>query len=286
MSAERPGPVVFLGMHRSGTTLAADLARALGLDFGRVTSLMEMQPLVDLNEWLMRRGGGSWEYPRPVLDLLAAPTLRSQAQGEVMQFCDSHLARLAAAPNPWGWKDPRTTFTLPLWEERFPEMRIVAVRRHGFDVALSLRARATREAEAGRSALNHLPLRLRLRNLAPGLERRGAVSTRCHTLRGALAVWREYNEQLDDALAATGHPVHAVRLEDLLANPAAELRRLCEFLGLDEPEARTERALASVALRDASRASDHALVAEVARPEDAELLRRHGYAVGRSEATA
>lgn len=42
---------------------------------------------------------------------------------------------------PWGWKDPRNTITLPIWLELFPNAKILHIRRHGVDVAQSLRKR-------------------------------------------------------------------------------------------------------------------------------------------------
>ncbi|MBW1793701.1 MAG: sulfotransferase [Deltaproteobacteria bacterium] len=42
------------------------------------------------------------------------------------------------APPFWGWKDPRTTLTLPLWLKLFPKARIIHVIRNGIDSALSL----------------------------------------------------------------------------------------------------------------------------------------------------
>ena len=39
---------------------------------------------------------------------------------------------------PWGWKDPRNVFTLPLWLRVFPEAKIIYIVRNGVDVAASL----------------------------------------------------------------------------------------------------------------------------------------------------
>ena len=42
---------------------------------------------------------------------------------------------------PWGWKDPRNTFTIDLWKEIFPDARILHIYRNPIDVAESLRKR-------------------------------------------------------------------------------------------------------------------------------------------------
>src|SRR5207237_264153 len=41
----------------------------------------------------------------------------------------------------WGWKDPRTSLTIPLWLELVPDLRVVVCLRNPLDVALSLRKR-------------------------------------------------------------------------------------------------------------------------------------------------
>ncbi len=270
---------MILGMHRSGTTVIAELARAMGLALGKVTELMELQPLVDLNEWLLRRSGGSWEHPAAALDMLAAPELRSEAQAQVDAFARRHLgARLGAdGAGPWGWKEPRMGFTLPLWEGVFPRMRLLVVRRHGFDAALSLRARARAEVAAGRTATRRLPPKVRLRNLALRREEQPARSVRCLSLRGSLSLWGEYNRQLDTVLATTPHPTHQLRLEDLLEDPRPALADVAAFIGLERGGALAEQALGRVPLRDASRADEHHLVAAEAQPEDLALLASYGY---------
>jgi hypothetical protein len=286
MSGADPGPVVILGMHRSGTTLLAELARGLGIELGRVTELQEPQPVVAINDWILRRSGGSWEYPRPALGMLAVPELREEAQAQVHAVAARHLARLAAGPGPWGWKDPRTAFTLPLWEAEFPRMRLLVVRRHGFDAALSLHARAQVEHRQGRSPLAGSPLSVRVRNLFLRHEEGRTVSVRSRWLAGALALWGDYNRRLDEVVSATTHPLYEVKLEELLAAPAEELRRLAGFLELDDATARVERALDAVELRDASRVAEHHLVAAAAHRDDLELVRSYGYAASAPEAAA
>src|SRR5699024_2516440 len=39
----------------------------------------------------------------------------------------------------WGWKDPRNVYTLPIWLRLFPKAKVIFIKRHGVDVAASLR---------------------------------------------------------------------------------------------------------------------------------------------------
>jgi len=42
---------------------------------------------------------------------------------------------------PWGWKDPRNTFTIDIWIEVFPNAKLIHIYRNPIDVAESLRKR-------------------------------------------------------------------------------------------------------------------------------------------------
>ena len=84
-------------------------------------------------------------------------------------------------PLLWGWKDPRTTATWPLWKEVFPRARAITVHRNGVDVAASL----------WRRARNELTGKDRRRFLTdPHLNR--FASPRCLHLIRAFQLWEGY----------------------------------------------------------------------------------------------
>jgi hypothetical protein len=159
--AEVRPPIVIIGMHRSGTTLVTDLLQGLGLHLGWVVQEnSEALFFVERNEALLVASGGGWEHPEPVDRLLAHPRMRAAAgrrlrcDAESVRFL-SYLgpahARAWGRPSrltfPWGWKDPRNSFLLPLWLDVFPDARVVHVCRHPLDVARSLRRREGRALE-------------------------------------------------------------------------------------------------------------------------------------------
>ena len=45
-------------------------------------------------------------------------------------------------PINWGWKDPRTTITFPIWLQVFPKAKILHILRNGVDVAISIYRRS------------------------------------------------------------------------------------------------------------------------------------------------
>jgi hypothetical protein len=130
--------LVIAGMHRSGTSLLANIAARAGVDMG--SSLMgeskgnrhghfEDLELVHLQEkWLESRGWSAL-VPPPGGELLLTPAEEEEARALV--------ARRAGKPL-WGFKDPRTSLFLPVWDRLLPTPFYLLVYRHPVEVALSL----------------------------------------------------------------------------------------------------------------------------------------------------
>ena len=114
----------------------------------------------------------------------------------------------------FGWKDPRNTFTLPVWKQVFPNLRTLHIVRHGVDVAASL---ARRHAKALRAATGEsVPSALTvIRDHALGV----LSSRRGWTLAEALTMWEQYVEKARQESAALGERALEVRYEDLLLEP-------------------------------------------------------------------
>ena len=127
-------PVVVLGMHRSGTSCLAGLLQEAGVDFGEVPTRSignargsrEHPEVVSLNDSVLSRSGGSWDYPPTTLRWSRTQKVRRDS------FIEMNEGKL------WGFKDPRTLLTLPFWEDGLVEPRFIATVRHPFDVAKSL----------------------------------------------------------------------------------------------------------------------------------------------------
>ena len=56
--------------------------------------------------------------------------------GRLLRYRSVH-----SLPFAWGWKDPQTIFTLPLWLKLFPDAKLIYLTRNGVDVAASLLTR-------------------------------------------------------------------------------------------------------------------------------------------------
>jgi sulfotransferase family protein len=238
-------PLLIVGMHRSGTTLLARLLQALGLELGsRVDDLAEDTEKVALHEWLMRRAGGSWEYPEPLVHLLGVPRLRQEALEAVRLQAKADDER----STKWGWKDPRTVFALSLWREVYPDLRVAVVRRDGRDVAASLVHRSIREGEADRLALEGPPPSLPLRNLAVKIGKAPFRAVRSWQPDRALELWVEYNAAIDREVAALGGAAIEMRYEQLVTDPLPIVEDLAKVMASSDPVPEAKRALAEVTI--------------------------------------
>jgi hypothetical protein len=144
----------------------------------------------------------------------------------------------------WGWKDPRTTYTLPFWLRLFPDARVIHVYRNGVPVAASLRARERKHLQIAK-ANHHRRSVLGIYNVVP--KSSGFIwSNRCMTLQGGFSLWEEYVEtamHMTETVAPNGL---TVKYEDFLATPSSKLLELTRFCGLSVAESRVVEVAALV----------------------------------------
>lgn len=99
-----------------------------------------------LNGWLLLQSGGAWDYPEPIDSLIKdeenflflTDCLSDQLKAlRAASFLGiGNFLRYPSIGNldiPWGWKDPRNTFTLPFWLKLFPQAKVIHISRHGVD---------------------------------------------------------------------------------------------------------------------------------------------------------
>lgn len=210
--------VVFvLGMHRSGTSLAAAGLQALGADLG--ARLMPGSPgdndkgyfenpdIQALDDRLLEHAGLHFAVPR-ALPVIAADEPRF---ADLRREALSLLARDFRGPRVV-IKDPRLSLTLGFWrgvcEQAFPGARLqrVVVHRHPLEVAASLARRVGK------------PGYLHLTDHSTGDPAQAVVLWLAYT-------WFALSTQPDLPLFVLHHA-------DLAANPAVEIAQLGRFVGL------------------------------------------------------
>jgi hypothetical protein len=196
-------PVAVVGMHRSGTSMVAKLLQRAGLHLGNETDLMppaEQNPegfyehldFVRLNDEVLNAAGSGWDCP---------PAAGFDWDGEALGQFRARAQRLAAPLQerlPWGWKDPRTSLTLPFWRSAFGPLRSVVVVRNPLEVVTSL-------------------------------NRRDGFSTAL-----GLTLWQIYGERvLEDTSPDERLVTH---FDSYFLEPDREITRVLEFLGLDRDQ--------------------------------------------------
>ena len=199
-SASTPVPIV--GMHRSGTSMVAKLLHRAGLNLGAAEDLMppaeenpegffEHLAFVRLNEEVLNAAGAGWDCPPP------ADTVWDDERFQAFRDRARLLAVTMASDGPWGWKDPRTTLTLPFWRSALGPLKAVVVVRNPLEVITSLHRR------------NGFSIAL------------------------SLTLWRIYAERVFQDTAEAERLV--THYDAYFLEPAREIERVLHFVGL-EPE--------------------------------------------------
>jgi hypothetical protein len=280
-------PIVVLGMHRSGTRLVVDVLDSLGVFMGADRQAdAESVTFMLLNEHLLHQCGAFWSEPMAAHFLLAEAQAQQQLAASVIEALGWQLDNYAGSsawgriyksvPSgellPFGWKDPRNTFTLPVWKHVFPQLRAVHVVRHGVDVAASL---ARRHSQALRAATREAvpPALTVIRDHALGI----LSSRRGWTLAEAFTMWEQYVEKARAECAALGERAFEVRYEALLTEPERVVPALAEFCRVPVPAPAKVAALLDGLERSRAFAfrPDPTLCEFAAAVRD--VLARHGY---------
>ena len=130
--------IIILGMHRSGTSMLAGTLQEAGLELGSVDldnpynrkGNRENWAVLHMQEDLLERSGGSWN---DVPDAVRWHTVHQAVR-------DEFIAGFRGV-KIWGFKDPRTIFTLDGWLEVLPDAECLGIFRHPMLVANSLHRR-------------------------------------------------------------------------------------------------------------------------------------------------
>lgn len=281
-------PIIFIGMHRSGTSLLGRLLEQLGIFVGvKKDRNNESTFFQALNEWFLKQSGGRWDNPRIVDELLldeetltlieefVRARLRGPSVAEYLGWYRylRHRTISERLDFPWGWKDPRNTFTLPIWLRLFPDARVIYIERHGVDVAHSLVERRSR----GLADTVQRYRRYKSLYISRLKERGFSESVRCGTHSGAFDLWVEYVERGRQHVSDLGARCLSLSYEELLREPLQPLLEVAEFAGLDGVTAAAIEHVASSIRSSRSYAYQQDRQLRAFACERSEQLRRFGY---------
>lgn len=223
----------------------------LGLFTGKkVTRNHEAVFFREINDWLLTQSSAGLEDPKSIKYLLQDKEARdlfgefvefSMTTPHVISFLGfSKYLKYRTPQNldiPWGWKDPRNTFTLPFWLDLFPDAKVIHIYRHPLDIANSLITRRKRGLDR---------LKNRHSNFKPFywyylmhkfiLGNRVFVDIRGGTLEEGFAIWEEYLKEARSEVDKLSEQAIEIKYEDVLERPSEILKSVSEFCGLDASE--------------------------------------------------
>lgn len=250
-AGHRPGasqlqdPIVVIGMHRSGTTLVAQILRELGVFMGSQRDRYEESLFHQhLNRQLLLATGATWAQPWPFVCAVSNVEYQAWATAIIDKWYRSSAyrslylgrttpARKKRVESVVGWKDPRNTFTAPLWELAHGQIRIVHVLRHGLDVANSLANRQKRDVASRRIGA---PERRRKLLTGRGMRLRDGISFGMEDPLAGIELWRTYVDQARAVMNKARGATYELRFEDLLERPEPVVSALIDELALEGVE--------------------------------------------------
>ena len=146
-----------------------------------------------MNERILAQFDAGWDLP---------PTFSEnwQSRPEIIQLQTeaADLIHGFSAHQPWGWKDPRNSLTLPFWMRLIPDLKVVICLRNPLEVAQSLH----------------------LRNFS--------------SIAFGLRLWLTHNQRILSAVRAEDLVV--THYDTYFYAPKAELRRVLDLLNIPASE--------------------------------------------------
>lgn len=285
-------PVIIIGMSRSGTSLLTRMLESLGLFVGKHKDKNnEAIFFVKLNKWFLDQCSAGLENPSPIKYLIK--------DKEAREIYVDYVCGMMKAPNvisylglrnylvygstdnldfPWGWKDPRNTYTLPIWLDVFPGAKVIHIYRNPLDVINSLRVRRNRGLSKLKVKQGWLRTFYWYYIMHKYVPKKPLVEMRCSTLEEGLIMWDEYMTEAGKHLYNLEGKFLEVKYESLLLDPIRVLNEISEYCELKTTGKDLKR-VAEMANTDRAFAylkeSDMKLFAS--NPDVAEVLKKYGY---------
>ena len=190
--------VIVLGMHRSGSSMVSEILSRLGVNMGKETlapgkdnerGFFENKYFFELNRKILAKAGGNWvKIPsrKSILKLKKDKSLIKQMKN----IFNSQKDKI------FGWKDPRTTITFPLYEPFLKNPYIIICKRNQRAIARSLKKR------------NNFPINFSLKLTSKYLKR-----------------LKEYN-------LSKSYPVLKLDYENFFKDPKKEINKIKSFLNI------------------------------------------------------
>lgn len=278
-------PLIIVGMHRSGTTMLSEILEHFGMFMGAKKEINnESVFFIKINDWIMRQINASWDLPYnfnfitpTIIDKLAKAVTKQLHSFKRIEFLgfEKYLKYkdLRNLDFPWGWKDPRTTFTIDVWAKIFPNPKIIHIYRNPIDVAYSLKKR---EEELDKTFKMTFKMMLKEYFLKGKI---GYVSSlRLRDLKEGIKLWEEYVAKCLSLENTFDKNIKHIKYEDFLDNPIEILKDILNFSEISYNERKIEE-IKKIFRKDRKYAfiNNPHLVEIYKAIRDMEILKKLGY---------
>ena len=232
-------PIIIAGMHRAGTSMLTRILDDVGLEFGVMKdSNYESLFFQRINIWMMSLISSSWDSPKEFENI--DPKLLNHIKSQLYELLDSRSNALYFGwkslilkksflnmQSPWGWKDPRNTFTLDIWSKIFPDARIVYLIRHPIDIAYSLIKRQQKEIDHDINSKNSISsiIKTLLKINHTNYNSSMLVNSYADCIELIDLYYNQIIKQKSDN-------VLIVKFEDILLNPSDSIKGILQFCNL------------------------------------------------------
>jgi hypothetical protein len=242
MKKNSVAPIIIIGSHRAGTSMICRVLEDLGVFMGwKKDSNNESDFFIKLNQWMLTSSSANWDSPENVQYIFKNNDLFYLTFDYINKIVKSpHLIEYLGISKYlkyrnldnlnfiWGWKDPRNTFTLPLWLKMFPEAKVIHVYRHGVDVAQSLYYRNNKGIQESKN------LHKKRSYLYQLIKKKGGFtgSNLCFDFEKCFEIWHKYIAKSFEYESTIENNIMHIKYEDFLSKPDQFVHELLNFCGL------------------------------------------------------
>jgi hypothetical protein len=227
-------PLILIGMHRSGTSLTVRLLTDLGMHMGNHFSRdAEAIYFQKINRQVYHAVSATWGFVDPLLKAMKSQAFMEKQTERILDqlfhsppYTGRGISRFFGRQSwqklrlgeqvDWGWKDPRTTITFPIWLHVFPQARFLHILRNGIDVAISIHRRSLKQKSKlwkRMIPLDYCPETL--------------------DFNYCFRLWEKHlYHVLENRQVIEPENYLEIRYEDLLANPELQLKAIARFAEL------------------------------------------------------
>ena len=238
-------PIIISGIHRSGTSLLTRIIEDNSVFFGNNKDINnESLFFQNINKWIMSTNSSTWDNPNSFIDTIDKESfdmltnkieILLNSRSNFRYFGNKYFFKKRNFFNMsshWGWKDPRNIFTLPFWITLFPSSKVIIVKRHPYDVSISLINRNIKlKNKDSKNIYKNIPYFLipffNLANFS------NLASLNIGNIEDAMSLYDIYYTEIGKILDKYKENIYLLKYEDIILNPKSTLIKVFNFCNLD-----------------------------------------------------